>query len=245
MKKFTALSLLVCIGLVAFGQSEIIKDLKPFNKIVASPRINVILKKGENESIKLAYNNVSKSKINIEVRSKTLHIYLDDAKKVERTVTYESETGNRHGIYEGVTITAYVTYKDLEGLEIRGEQELTCLDAIESDKFTLRAYGENDITLASLKADYFKASLYGENKLKIKSGKVVEQRYRVFGENKINTQEMKAAYTSTSIFGEGKLSINSTEEVRVNAFGEPRISIDGGAHVSKRMMFGKADISQN
>ncbi|MBT1703534.1 GIN domain-containing protein [Chryseosolibacter indicus] len=245
MKKTIVLTALICCTIFSYAQKEIERELKPFNKIIASPRINVILKKGETENIRLAYNNVSESKINIEVRNKTLHIYLDDAKKVEKTIRYHDNDGSRHGIYKDVTITAYVTYKDLEALEIRGEQELTCLDPIESEQFKLRAYGENEITLASLKTDYFKASLYGENRLKIKGGKVVEQRYRIFGENKIDTQEMKSAYTSTSIFGEGKLSVNSSEEVRVNAFGEPRISIDGGAHLSKRLVFGKADISQN
>jgi hypothetical protein len=143
-----------------------------------------------------------------------------------------------------VTITAYVTYKEIELLEIRGNQELTCNDAIEADRFVIRAYGENEINLASLKTEYFKASLYGENDLKIKNGKVLEQRYRVFGENKINTKDMKSAFTSTSIFGEGKLQINSSEEVRVNAFGEPHIYVDGGAHVNRRLILGEAEIHQ-
>jgi hypothetical protein len=244
MKKILLLTTLACLSLVAFGQEEIQKDLKSFSKIIASPRINLILKKGDSENIKLVYSDVSQSKINIIVKGKTLHIYLDDAKKVEKTERLDNNHGNRKGIYEGVSITAYVTYKELEALEIRGNQELTCHDPIDADQFKLRAYGENDITLASLKTEYFKASLYGVNKLKIKDGKVIEQKYRLFGENKIDTKEMRSAYTSTSIFGEGRLSINSSEEVRVNAFGEPRILVDGGGHVSKRLVIGKADITE-
>jgi hypothetical protein len=241
MKKLSVL-LLFITTLSACGQ-EITKDLKPFRKIIASPRINVILQKGDHENIRLVYSYVSENDINIVVRSKTLHIYLNDAKKVEKTVrTYNENGSSRTGIYQGVSITAYVTYKALEMLEVRGNQEVTCKDPINTERFVLRAYGENEITLASLKTEYFKASLYGENKLHIKKGKVLEQKYRLFGENKIETQEMKSEYTSTSIFGEGKLNISTSEEIRVNAFGEPHIYVNGGGHVNRRLIFGKAEI---
>jgi hypothetical protein len=240
MKKIALLIVLASTALSGFAQ-EIQKELKSFRKIIASPRINVILKKGEKEDIRLVYNDVSKSEINIFVKGKTLHIFLDDARKVEKTVRYHHDHGSsRRGVYEGVSVTAYVTYQELELLEIRGNQELTCHDPINAEQFTLRAYGENEITLASLKTEYFKASLYGANNLKIKNGKVLEQKYRLFGENKIDTQEMKSEYTSTSIFGEGRLKINSTEELRVNAFGEPQIYVDGGGHVNRRLIFGRA-----
>jgi hypothetical protein len=99
--------------------------------------------------------------------------------------------------------------------------------------------------LSDLKTEYFKAKLYGENDLHIKSGKVIEQKYMLYGENKIDTREMRSDYSVTSIFGEGTLKINSSEEVRVDAFGEPKIYVDGGAHVNRRLVFGKAQISQN
>jgi hypothetical protein len=242
MKKFTIL-LFLAVSAAASGQ-EIQKDLKHFSRIIASPRINVILKKGDQESIRLVYDDVSKNKINIEVKGRTLQIFLDDARKVEKTVR-EDGHHSRHGIYEGVSVTAYVTYTTLDYLEIRGTQELTCYDPIVSDEFSLKAYGENDITLASLKTGYFKASLYGENKLKIKTGKVIEQKYRLFGQNKIDTHDMRSEFTSTSIFGEGELKINTTEELRVNAFGEPNIYVDGGAQVNKRLVFGRTAIHQN
>lgn len=242
MKKsiLIALSLIITAG--AFAQ-EIQKELKSFSRIIASPRINLILKQGEKESIRLVYRDVSKSKINIEVSNHTLHLYLDNARKVEKVDPYENGGhGPRRNMYDGVSITAYVTYKYLDGLEIRGNQELTCYDPIESPEFRLKAYGENEITLASLKTDFFKASLYGTNELKITKGKVVEQKYKLYGENKIDTRQMNSAFASTSIFGEGQLKITSTEEVRVDAFGEPNIYVNGGAHVNKRLVIGNTYI---
>jgi hypothetical protein len=236
---FLLITMLSCVSSYA---SEITKDLKHFTRIVASPRINVILEKGDSETIRVQYNDVSQSRINILVRGKTLHIFLDQARKVEKTI--RDDHGSRHGIYEGATITAYITYKELDMLEIRGNQELTCHGDIVSPEFTLRAYGENDITLASLETEYFRAALYGENKLKVNDGKVLEQRYRLFGKNKIDTRDMKSEYTSTSIFGVGKLKINSSEEVRVNAFGEPKIYVDGDGYVQRRLIFGRVQINR-
>ncbi len=173
MKKFSLLVTLVAgLSTLPFSISaqEIQKDLKSFSRIVASPKINLILEKGDHESIRLVYNNVNENAINIEVRNQTLQIYLDHARKVERVS--ESKYGSKM-MYHDATVTAYVTYTSLESLEIRGNQELTCNDPIESEEFRLKAYGENEITLASLKTDFFKASLYCENLLKIKKWKVV------------------------------------------------------------------------
>jgi hypothetical protein len=243
MKKTVVFALITMISTVVSGQ-ELEKELRPFSRVIASPRINLVLKKGSNESIRIVYDDVAASKINVLVKGKTLHIFLDRAKHVERPVRH-GRYNNTHGMYEGVSVTAYVTYKDLDKLEIRGKQELTCHDALEADRFVLRAYGENEITLASLKTEYFKASLYGENELTINDGRVMEQKYRLFGENKIDTQEMKSAFTTTRIFGEGNLKINSSEEVIVNAFGEPHIHVDGGAYVNRRIILGHASIFKN
>src|SRR5690606_20326493 len=146
----------------------------------------------------------------------------------------------RVGIYEGVLVTAYVTYRDLETLEIRGSQELTCLDPLESDVFRLRAYGENEIRLTSLKTGFFKAKLYGENDLRVQKGRTLEQKFLSYGDNKIDTKGLRSDYIITSVFGEGSLKINSAEEVRIDAFGEPKIFVDGGAHINRRLVIGKA-----
>jgi hypothetical protein len=234
--------LLAFLPTLAFAQ-EIEKDLKHFTRVIASPRVNVILQKGTQESIRLTYNNVTPDKINIDVTGKTLRIYLDQAKKVERT--NHGRDGQRESMYKDVTINAYVTYRDLEGLEIRGNQELTCMDPIESDAFTLRAYGENEIRFSSLRTGFFKAKLYGENDLHIDKGRTLEQKYLLYGENKIDSKGLRSDYIITSIFGEGSLKINSAEEVRIDAFGEPQIYVDGGANIHRRLVFGKANIFQN
>lgn len=221
---------------------EITKDLKSFNKIIVSPKINLILEQGDQENIRLIYNNVDAGKINIKVQGNTLRVYLDEAKVTEKT--YRSEDNQRVSIYHDASVTAYVTYKELEHLEIRGNQELTCKSPLTAERFTLKAYGENDINLASLKTAYLRTSLYGDNDLKIKTGKAEYQKYRLFGDNKIDTQDLKSFSAIATIFGESKLKLNSQDNLKVNAFGESQVSYYGNANVNKGLIFGKAQITQ-
>lgn len=236
----------------AFGSTgltqaqELNRNLDSFNKIIVSPKINLVLQKGEQESIRIRYSNVSPDKINIEVSNNRLRIYLDDARIVEKhRKTHSENYSSNMSIYHDAVITVFVTYRELKVLDVRGEEEVTCDGLIDSEKFKLKAYGEADITLSSLHTRKFKAVLYGENKLKIRNGETVHQRYRLYGENKIDTHSLSSETISTTIYGEGRLSVNASDEVRINAFGEPRVSVSGNSHISRGIIIGRADIRMN
>ena len=226
---------------VTVGQ-EITRELRSFDKIIVSPRINVILEKGDQEGIRLVYSNVDADKINITVKRNTLRIYLDDAKVTERQERINHH--ERRSIYDDATITAYVTYNELERLEIRGNQEVTCNGPIDAEKFVLKAYGETEIRLASLKAEYLKTSLYGENSLKIKGGKADIQKYRLFGENRIDTQELKSYSATANSYGESRIKLNTQDQLRVNAFGESQITYHGDASINRGLIFGRTRINR-
>lgn len=234
-------SLLILAAQFSMAQ-EISRDLKSFRKIVVSPKVNLILEKGDTESIRLVYSNVSPDKINIIVQGNTLRVYLDDAKVTEKLERISPN--EKRSIYRDASLTAYVTYKELEHLEIRGNQELTCNGPIRAERFTLKAYGENEIRLASVKTDYLKTSLYGENDLKIKGGKAEYQKYKLFGENKIDTQELKSYSTTTNSFGESRIKLSTQDQLKVNAFGESQISYNGNANVNKGLIFGHTQINK-
>jgi hypothetical protein len=242
MKKVPLLMVAALMATVLYGQ-EINTDLKPFRRVIASPRVNLVLTRGDQESIRLVYHRVSPDKINIKQNGKTLHIYLENAKMVEKTdrTSYSSRTS----IYPpDVTITAYVTYKALEGLEIRGNQELSCLDPISAERFDLKAYGENEITLASLKTGYLHTRLYGENNLMINDGKAEFQKYSLYGQNEIDTRSLKSYTATANLFGESKLRLSTDDELNVNSFGEGQVIYNGDAEVNKRLIFGNTRISR-
>lgn len=233
-------SLLLAVNVTA---QEIVKKVRPFSRIVASPHINVILEEGESESVKLVYHNISEDRINVDVRGKTLRLYLDDAR-----ITDKLEGRGRHSkrdVYNDVSITAYITYRTLQHLEVRGAQEVTCHSPIRSDKkFKIKAYGQNEINLVSLRTDFLKTVLYGENRLKIKGGRADYQKYKLYGENRIDASKMKSYSASAMSFGESDVRINSQDEVRVTAFGETRVSFSGDANLSRGLILGKTDINR-
>ncbi len=245
MKKLLYLAAFLLIAANAQSQNqEFKKDLPSFDQIVVSPKINLILEEGDQESIRVQYARIDEGKINIEVNNGRLHLYLDNARiveKQERSNNYNSKMS----IYRDAEITAYITYTSLKGLEVRGEQEVTCLSRLENDKFKLKVYGESEITMESLYTQKFKAVVYGENKIKIKEGKATYQRYRLYGENKIDTRALASSTVSTTIYGEGRLTINASDEVRISAFGEPQINVTGTSYINKGIVIGRVDIRKN
>src|SRR5690606_5881533 len=241
MKKAALLIITSLTFLPSLVAQEISKDLKPFRKVIASPHINLGLNKGDQESIRLVYSRVSEDKLNIRQQGKTLHIYLDDAKVTEKT---RKDGYSRRGIYPDVNVTAYVTYKSLEELEIRGNQELSCLDPIRSKRFTIRAYGENEISLASVTTEYLVTRLYGENSLEINGGKAQFQKYSLYGQNDIDTHSVKSYSATANIYGESKLHLSTDDELKVNSFGEGQVLYSGDAKVNERLMFGQTRISR-
>jgi hypothetical protein len=240
MKTITLATAALLAMITPVAAQEIQSQLKPFNRVIVSPHVNLVLKRGDQESIRLVYEGVDAENINIKQHGHTLHIYLDRARFAEKT--------NKHGytttkMYPGARLTAYVTYRSLEELEIRGSQELTCLDPIRSQRFALRAYGENDITFASLNTEYFITRLYGENTLKIEDGKADFQKYSLYGENDINTVALKSYSATANLFGESSLQLHTDDELKVSSFGEGEVLYAGNAQVNHRLVFGNARVS--
>ncbi len=238
----TAVSMIPAYSTQAQTQGEE-RSLSHFSKVIASPRINVVLQKGDKESIRLICSNISPDKVNIKITGNKLRIFLDHARVVEKQERMiENHHSQKRSIYRDASVTAYVTFRELKAIEVRGEQEVSCKDEITADKLKLRAYGETEITLATVNVNKFKASLYGENNLRIQSGEAGYQVYRLFGENKIDTRGLKSESASTRIYGEGRLSLTASNEVVINAIGEPMITVAGPAHVTKGIVIGRADI---
>lgn len=243
--KTLLLTLLSIVLLAGTAESqELKKDLSPFEKIIVSPKINVVLAKGDRESIRIEYANVSAGDINILVNGRTLNLFLTDARFVEkRKRVYQHREPQRVSIYKYANVTAYITYRDLKRLEVRGEEEISIDSLAAPDKFKLKAYGEAEIYMAGVTTDKFKAALYGRNKLKINSGSVESQKFRLYGENRINTRPMASVNASSRIYGEGKLTLTASHRFHLTSFGEPYIEVNGLPEIRKGLVFGRAHLN--
>ncbi len=242
MQKITGLvaTLVFVCGVANAQEQEFEKELMPFNKITVSPKINLVLTQGDQESIKLFYSNIEPAQINVVVEGDKLKVYLDDARIVDKREYYD-DSGKR-SIYHNAQVTAHITFRELRMLEIRGDQDVIINQVVGADHFLLRAYGSADITIDSLAANSFKVVAYGENRIKIKAGKAGTQRYVLYGENKVDSRKLDGHTISSSICGEGRLNVNASDEVRINAIGEPEINVTGTSFINKGLVIGRPAI---
>src|SRR5436190_19244234 len=112
--------LLACIFITAttLQAQDAEQPLSRFDEVIKSPCVNLVLTKGEAESIRVVYDGIPQDKVNVKVSGHKLRIFLDKSKITEKQVHswYGGEKLSR-GIYNGASITAYVTYKELKGLQ--------------------------------------------------------------------------------------------------------------------------------
>lgn len=228
MKHLTILLLVI----ITPGWSQSLEHkLRSFDKVVVSQGINLILTAGNEESIKIDYHGVSEDEIVIDQKGKRLHVYLKEAKLVDVKDRY------RHA-----SIRAYVTFRHLKLIEARGEGDVFCDDKIYSKKLKVRAFGETEIDLAYVDASTVKARLFGANRLTILAGDADHLSYKMYGENKIDSKGLVSVTSNTTIYGEGKINLNTTEEIRVNSFGEPSLYVTGSPIISKGIIIGHTNI---
>ena len=235
MKTVYLIVWMICPAVFLCAQSI---PLESFDKIMVSHRINLHLVEGQKESIRFEVENLDPEDIRYEVRHKRLNIFLDGARNTEPQVGHK---GYRRSVYAGGQVHAYVTYKSLKKLIVKGEEKVSCQSPLQTDRFTIRAYGETELDLASLSTGYLKVALYGQNDLHIAQGDIDTQRYALYGENDIQVKEVSCYDTRTTSFGENDLTIKS-KKLSLTSFGETEIAYAGSMKIGKKIVLGTSDI---
>lgn len=216
---------------------EIRADLPSFDKIVIGPKINLELVKGAAESIQITFDGIEEDRINYEVVRGKLHIYLDDARYVEKSIRWNDRNWPKKKMYEGVTVNAKVAFNTLESLDIRGEGVVNVSDITSSQTFRLQVYGEPAVYLEGVESNFFKAQLYGEPHLTISGGFSEEQVYRVYGDAVVRCENFPADWIRTTTFGESELALNGGE-IKITALGDGKITYVGNPHIRKSLVLG-------
>ena len=235
--------LVICISHISANSQAI--PLKEFNKIKIGPKINLVLQEGGQEDIIIEYKNVEPHEIIYEVQGKTLKIFLEGAKFLEPQTKYRDYNGNRRwteSIYRNAEITAFVTYKTLKTLEVRGEEDVTLSGPSSSDALRLRLFGETDIQITDMNVDILKATLYGGNDISI-VGEATEQIYKLYGENEVDCIDLPATYVKATSYGDNEIKVNA-EAISLTAFGDTDFSYVGPAFVDRKIVIGDTRIRQ-
>lgn len=171
----TFLSLALLLSTFCSSEARSLKHeiAEPFSKIILSDGINIQMFQGSSQQIEIDYVNVNPEDIIVEVKGRKLKIYLKGCKK-----------GCKDNQYSNAEVQVMLTYKDLEKLVVMGDNEVDHTGELNREKFTLKSYGDNQISIQSLHAQKFKTSMYGDNKLMIECGKVDRIKVKAFGDQK-------------------------------------------------------------
>lgn len=246
MKKNTLYNLILTF--LAFGVFQINAQTKTlavdsFDKIILSPYISATLVEGDKESVYFEYANVSEEEINVEVEGKTLRIYLDGAKTLDRN---EKLRGNGYNMsrayYEGAEVKAIITYRSLETLSVRGEEIIRCDSTIDQKDFTLRIYGESQVYLSDVDLEKLKVTIYGESYLEVQKGTVGYQKFTAYGESKVNSLGINNEDTKILAYGESDFRVNVADRLKVTCYGETHITYEGSPKIDRGIVVGEATI---
>ncbi|MDC8004707.1 DUF2807 domain-containing protein [Aureisphaera galaxeae] len=235
----------VILMLMAFGimtaQETVAVD--SFEKVIISPHVAVTFEEGKSEAVVIESCNVDKDKVNIEVKGKTLRIYLDGAKEVTKSeeVVINGER-IRKPLYKGTVLTVSVSYKNLQDISIRGEEEINFTSAFNQNDLDLKIFGESWVYFDSLKLNKINISIHGESYLEFKSGSIDEQKITAYGESRVNAVGIDNDKTKLTAYGESDIQLNVSELLKVTAYGDANVRYSGNAKLKKGLTIGDVSI---
>ncbi len=240
---------LIIVTLIIFGVTTTFAQtttaVKHFDKIIISQHIQVTFVEGNEEKVTIEKSTVSNDKINIEVSDKTLRIYLDGAKEIEKNKTvYENGYKEKRSLYNGTVVTATVTYKTLNDLSLRGEETQLCKSLLKGDNFRLRIYGESHVIFNEVNLGELRTTIYGESSLEIKSGSIKSQKYIAYGESSINSIDITGSTGKITAYGEADFRLNVSDEIKITAFGEAKLNYKGNPVINKGIHIGEMQINK-
>jgi len=218
-------------------------EVNSFNKVIISPHIEVSFKENNKEEVTITDADVPLEKIKIEVKGKTLRIYLEDAKFLTKRNTYKTQYGKRkYPMYKGTEAVVTVSHKSLKKLSVRGEQTITLESPLEQQKFRLVLYGEPRVELQEAHLDKLRTTMYGDGELTINSGSIERQKYLAYGEGRVNALGASNHTTRITAYGEIDFRLNVRDKIKLSAFGEALVRYEGQPNINRGIIIGKASI---
>ena len=213
-----------------------------FHKVIVSPYIEATFIQGDQERVVINSSSVDPDKLNVESKNGTLRVYLDGAKEIPRNARGSQSSGDQ--LYPNHAVTATIYYKNLDALSLRGEERFIFLNQLSAEHFTLKLYGESDITFAEVHINDLRTTIYGESSLKIESGSVNKQTYTCYGEGSVNTVAISSAQAKLTAYGESDFSMNVFDRIKITSFGEAKLRYKGNPEIEKGIRIGEVDIAR-
>ena len=197
MKKFWALIIVVFSFLTTVAQQTETRALGAFSGVKVMEGIDVFLKKGEKESVKVEVTGTDPSNVITEISGSYLKIHMKD------------------GRYRSVDAKVYVTYVKLDKLSASSAGSIFSEGTLQANSFEISASsaGSIEVSLDAASADVSSSSA-GEIELK---GKVGSISVEVSSAGEIDAYDLTAERVEAEANSGGSIKVNVTENLDAQA----------------------------
>jgi hypothetical protein len=224
------------------AQSKI-KLKQPFDKIIVSPHIEAVFKKGSEPSIEIVDINVPVEKFKYELHKGILQIFLEGAKtytKNKKEVVRNSK--RKVPLYRGRVVKVIITYVDVKIFSLRGEEKIIFQTPLVQKECILRIYGKSEVTINSIEVDKLNVSIYGDSFLIMEKGSIKKQKITAYGASKVMASGVTSNETKITAYGDGIFKFNVLEKIKVISYGEATVLYKGNAKLKKGIVIGASTI---
>ena len=180
-----------------------------FKSVRISGAFKAILVKGETSSLRIEADDNVLPRIQTYVEGGTLVIKPKDN-------SWFHNTG---------PMTAYITFTDLEGLDVSGAVSASCESTIETTRFTLEASGASNLRL-TLKVSELDADVSGASKINL-SGSANQFGLDASGATSLYAFDLRTARARLDLSGASKVEISVSESLDVDASGASKVTFRG------------------
>ena len=219
MKPILTFVFAILLSHSSLAQQASQRTISAFSRVEVSEGIDLVLEQGSSPALKLTYSGVEPEAIITEVSGKKLKIYLKGCHRGCKESVQRA--------YRSTKVIAYLTYTTLEKLVVMGDNEIINKSPIRANRFVLRSYGDNAITLRDVQADYWKAALYGDSNLSVENGRVSTLKIKAYGDNTINTQLVDSRTSKIHALGDNSVQVTAQEKLNVTVLGDAIVQYKG------------------
>lgn len=222
---------------------KIIKLDTDFDKIIVSPHIEAVFKKGNELSIEIVDINVPIEKFNYELYKGTLQVYLEGAKTYTKNKKIVIRNTERSvPLYKGRIAKVIITYTDVEIFSLRGEEKITFQTPLIQRECTLRIYGKSEVMINTVEVDRLDVSIYGDSLLNMEKGSIKKQKITAYGASTVMASDVISEETRLTAYGDGTFQLNVSERIKVSSYGEATVLYRGDGALKKGIVIGESTI---
>lgn len=219
----------ICSSNIYAQNSEEIRKVSNFKGIHISGGIDLYLKQGSTESVKVVADKDRMDKIITENEGGDLKIYVESSKN---WLDFEWKKSKN--------MKVYVTIKDLNALSATGGSDVYTENKLDLIKLELKATGGSDIRL-TLDADELTCSTTGGSDV-ILAGTATVFKASSTGGSDLKASNLRTNFCSISSTGGSDAYVWAEKEISISATGGSDVYHKGGARVVKSSSTGGSDI---